>query len=204
MRVFFHQPNFIEIFWQKNEQISISHPKVSLCILMAVGLFLEKKFVAVLIVLQKDFRTIHVFSMKQKLNKSYKGYLTYPTLCLCFQNHNIMCTILEAGSYSRPVVRNPTPDPFYIDQVKVTLSQLDADDTDLLHYDYVFRTIILFTLYWRLVATPGQRWGTQLLILSILIKLRSPCLNWMLMMLISCIVIMFSEPLHYVHYIGGW
>ena len=42
-----------------------------------------------------------------------------------------MCTILEAGSYSRPVVGNPTPDPFYIDQVKVTLSQLDADDADL-------------------------------------------------------------------------
>ena len=42
-----------------------------------------------------------------------------------------MCTILEAGSYSRPVVGNPIPDPFYIDQVKVTLSQLDADDADL-------------------------------------------------------------------------
>ena len=42
-----------------------------------------------------------------------------------------MCTILEAGSYSRPVVGNPTPDSFYIDQVKVTLSQLDADDADL-------------------------------------------------------------------------
>ena len=115
-----------------------------------------------------------------------------------------MCTISEAGSYSRPVVGNPTPDPFYIDQVKVTLSPLDANDADLLHCDYVFRTIILCALYWRLVATPGQWWETQLLTLSILIKSRSPCHNWMLMMLISCIVIMFSEPLHYVHYIGGW
>ena len=95
-----------------------------------------------------------------------------------------MCTILEAGSYSRPVVGNPTPDSLYIDQVKVTLSQLDADDADLLHNDYVFRTIILCALYWRLVATQGQWWGTQLLILSILIKSRSPCHNWMLMMLI--------------------
>ena len=43
-----------------------------------------------------------------------------------------MCTILEAGSYSRPVVVNPTPYSFCIDQVKVTLSQLDADDADLL------------------------------------------------------------------------
>ena len=58
-----------------------------------------------------------------------------------------MCTILEAGSYSRPVVVNPTPDPFYIDQVKVTLSQLDADDADLMHFDYIFRTITLCALY---------------------------------------------------------
>ena len=42
-----------------------------------------------------------------------------------------MATILEAGSYSRPVVGNPGPDPFFIDQVKVTLSQLDADDADI-------------------------------------------------------------------------
>ena len=48
-----------------------------------------------------------------------------------FQNHYIMCTILEAGSYSRPVVGNPGPDPFFVDQVKVTLSQLDSDDADL-------------------------------------------------------------------------
>lgn len=48
-----------------------------------------------------------------------------------FQNYYIMATILEAGSYSRPVVGNPGPDPFFVDQVKVTLSQLDADDADL-------------------------------------------------------------------------
>ena len=61
-------------------------------------------------------------------------YIVYSLTCIkysMFQNHYIMCTILEAGSYSRPVVGNPGPDPFFVDQVKVTLSQLDSDDADL-------------------------------------------------------------------------
>ena len=48
-----------------------------------------------------------------------------------FQNHYIMATILEAGSYSHPVQGRPGPDQFFVDQVKVTLSQLDADDADI-------------------------------------------------------------------------
>ena len=42
-----------------------------------------------------------------------------------------MATILEAGSYSHPAQGRPGPDQFFVDQVKVTLSQLDADDADI-------------------------------------------------------------------------
>ena len=47
---------------------------------MAVGLFLEKKFVAQLIVLQKDLRTIHIFSNTEYETKAQQKLLRIPYL----------------------------------------------------------------------------------------------------------------------------
>ncbi|XP_052796898.1 protein inturned-like [Mya arenaria] len=42
-----------------------------------------------------------------------------------------LCTVLEAGSYSKPVTVKPQVDQFLLEQSKETLSQLDLDDTDI-------------------------------------------------------------------------
>jgi len=50
---------------------------------------------------------------------------------LFFQRHFLLCTVLEAGSYSRPATHRPVIDEFFLEQSKATLAQLDLEDTDM-------------------------------------------------------------------------
>lgn len=48
-----------------------------------------------------------------------------------FQRHFLLCTVLEAGSYSHNVNLKPVADQFFTEQSKATLAQLDIEDTDM-------------------------------------------------------------------------
>jgi hypothetical protein len=47
------------------------------------------------------------------------------------QRHFLLCTLFEAGSYSRSVSGRQLIDKFLLDQSRATLAQLDLDDTDI-------------------------------------------------------------------------
>ncbi|KAL4229728.1 hypothetical protein ACF0H5_010116 [Mactra antiquata] len=52
-------------------------------------------------------------------------------LLVVSMRHFLFCTILESGSYSKVAIGKQCKDEFFIEQCKVTLAQLDLDDTDI-------------------------------------------------------------------------
>ncbi|XP_053398464.1 protein inturned-like [Mercenaria mercenaria] len=52
-------------------------------------------------------------------------------LLVVSMRHFLLCTIFEAGSYSKVAVGRQLVDKFVVEQSKTTLAQLDLDDTDI-------------------------------------------------------------------------
>ncbi|XP_060596111.1 protein inturned-like, partial [Ruditapes philippinarum] len=52
-------------------------------------------------------------------------------LLVVSMRHFLLCTLFEAGSYSRSVSGRQPVDKFLLDQSRATLAQLDLDDTDI-------------------------------------------------------------------------